>query len=101
MKLTVPIVSFATAAGAFALAAASNTPEILVFSFLFGGVGIGTLFPALKDRWTSQASLPTSTGLAELEARLRVAEDELASTTRELAMLREKHEFDRQLLAKE
>ena len=64
--------------------------------FFTAGVGIGTLFPALKERW-SRPVHPSDDNVSELEQRLAAAESELAATTSELLHLKQSHDFDLKL----
>ena len=101
MKITTPILWLIAAAAAFTVAVKGDSQALAFAAFFLGGIGAGTLFPALKERWQSERpEVPEASRLTQLEERLRVTEDELASATREMNTLREQHEFDRRLLAK-
>lgn len=98
MTLRTPIAFLIGAAGLTFISALSNSFELLFLAATAGGVGIGTLFPALKARWTAGHVAPDSKQqIAALEERLRLAESELADATRQIAVLSEKRDFDAQL----
>lgn len=94
MKIVTPFAWFAGAGALLIVSAVGNDIELGMLSFLAGGVGVGTLFPALKERWSSHGRESTHSRLHEMEERLRLTEDELASATRELTALKEQQEFD-------
>jgi hypothetical protein len=101
MKMRTPVVWFSVSGVIFVLAVLSNTADLLVPSVLAAGVGVGTLFPALKEKWMAEArKTPQPQRIEQLEERLRVTEEELTSASRELAMLKEQRDFDLQLLGK-
>ncbi|MGQ0814024.1 MAG: hypothetical protein ACT4O1_06115 [Gemmatimonadota bacterium] len=70
--------------------------DLLLLSILAGMAA--TLFPALKNAWLSRrAEKRDEPRIRQLEERLSLTEDELAFATRELAELKEQHEFELQL----
>jgi hypothetical protein len=81
-----------------AIGARQSSSDLLLVAAALAGVSMALRLPALRDRFFRRpATLPPS-DMDELERRLRITEDELASATRDLAALKEQHEFDRELL---
>lgn len=96
MKIWVPLTSFAAAAALLILGLAAREAIPAIFAVFASGIGVGTLFPALKDQWT-RPSEPTPGNVSELERRLAVTESELAATSSELLQLKQRQDFDLKL----
>jgi hypothetical protein len=96
MKIDAWKVWLGSAALVAGVAALQNSSDLFITAALIGGLGIVTRVPALiANRLRSAAG--EEARVIQLENYLRLTEDELASTTRELAALKEKREFDLQL----
>jgi hypothetical protein len=85
-------------AGVFALSATHNSLAMGVAVVLLGAGELGTLVTLSRPQPPEGSTPEDSSCLSQLEERLRVTEDELASAIRELTALREQKEFDRQLI---
>ena len=80
-----------------AIGLAQQSADLLIVSSLVGGVGFAMRSVALRRYRMQEIPSGGDERLDQLEEHLRLTEDELASTARELAALKEQHEFDRQL----
>jgi hypothetical protein len=96
MRIDKTVVWLAGAAVIAVVGLTQNSFDLVLVSLLAAGVGVATRIPALKEKWLSHA-LSGQPQIHQIEERLRLTEDELASTMRELAELKEQHEFDSQL----
>lgn len=98
MKLESWKVWLGSAALIAAVAALQNSSDLYIAAALIGGLGLITRVPAIiANRVRSAAG--EEARVIQIENYLRLTEDELASTSRELAALKEKREFDLQLMA--
>lgn len=93
MQMTKPTLWILGAVSVGVIAALQNSADLFVVSAIIGGVGL-----IMKLPFKLQRTAPDTTRLREMEEHLVAAEDELSMRTRELTALREKHEFDLQLL---
>lgn len=87
-------------AGAVALATlglVQSSADLFIVSALAGGVGLAVRASAIRKYRLESTPDPGDDQINQLEEHLRLTEDELAATARELAALKEKHEFDKQL----
>ena len=80
-----------------AIGLAQRSADLLIVSSLVGGVGFAMRSVALRRYRMQEIPSGGDERIDRLEEHLRITEDELASTARELAALKEQHEFDRQL----
>jgi hypothetical protein len=98
MKIVTPFAWLGGAAALLIMGLGAHNIGFAFASVFASGVGAGTLFPALKERWSSHTPLkPADDRLEKLEQRLRQTEDELASTTKHLERLKDERDFDLQL----
>ena len=81
-----------------ALGLVRNSADLLVVSALISSAGLLARVPALIASWARSTVALDESRFNQLESHLRVTEDELAWTTRELNALKEKREFDVELL---
>lgn len=79
-------------------ATALNEEIMAMFSFAFGGVALGTLFPARRNHLEQSRSAPQlEARLGDIEARLRESEADLSTAIHEIDRLKLAAEFDREL----
>ena len=74
-----------------------NSADLLIASALVGSVGVALRASALRRERLQTLPNARDDRVSRLEEHLRLTEDELAATARELAALKEQHDFDRQL----
>ena len=100
MKIVTPFAWLGGAAGLLVMGLVAHNIGFAFASVFATGISAGTLFPALKERWSSPSHTPIKPAadrLDQLEQRLRQTEDELATTTKHLDRLKDERDFDLQL----
>ena len=85
------------AAVIFTVATIQNSADLFLVAALPGAIGLVGLWSGWKQKWLAQPAAGHPADLQELQARLGLAEAELAAVTNDLANLREQREFDGQL----